>query len=82
MPPVYPLSRRWEEPTADPLSSPHLEGIVLRAKESIRGFIEGLPESVAAEIIVWIPDITGHYWILPAMAITMMVGALGRKSAE
>ncbi len=49
------------------------------APQSIRGIIEGLPEDFAAKVLVWVPDITWHYWILPAMAITMVVGALGRR---
>ena len=52
------------------------------APRSVRGIIEGLPENFAAAVKVWVPDITWHYWILPAMAVTMTVGALGAKRAK
>lgn len=50
-----------------------------KAPQSIRGVVVEFPESLTRGILAWIPDVTWHYWILPAIAITMAVGALGRR---
>jgi Na+/proline symporter len=52
------------------------------APRSLRGVIESLPESAAAGITAWVPDVTWHYWLLPAIAVAMGVGALGTKTPE